>query len=64
MKKIFFLFLMFAMFSSGYSQKNYSFDYMLVYSFKSSDASKIEEIVFYTNSKDNGYLLRAYQKTR
>lgn len=62
MKKIFFLFLTVAMFSSGYSQKNYSFDCMLVYSFKFNDASKVEEVVFYTNSKDNGYFLRAFRK--
>ncbi len=62
MKKIFFLFLMGAMFSSGYSQKKYAFDYMLVYDFKFNDTSKVKEVFFYTNSKDNSYLLRIYEK--
>lgn len=62
MGKVFFLFLALTLFSSGYSQKNYSFDYMLVYDFKSNDTSKVEEIVFYTNSKDNSYFLRAFRK--
>lgn len=60
MKKIFFLSLMVAVFSFGYSQKNYTFDYKLVYDFKLTDTSKVKEVFFYTNSKDNSYILRVY----
>lgn len=53
---------MLAVFSSGYSQKKYGFDYMLVYDFKMNDTSKVKEVFFYTNSKDNSYFLRVYEK--
>jgi len=62
MKKLFFLFLTLSVFSSGYSQKKYAFDYMLVYDFKMNDTSKVKEVFFYTNSKDNSYFLRVYEK--
>lgn len=62
MKRLFFLFLMLTVFSSGYSQKKYAFDYMLVYDFKMNDTSKVKEVFFYTNSQDNSYFLRVYEK--
>ncbi|MDR6966168.1 hypothetical protein J2X31_000161 [Flavobacterium arsenatis] len=48
---LFFLLLSFSVFS----QKQFEFDYMLIYDFKSDESSESEEMVFLTNSKDNSY---------
>jgi len=52
-----FLCLLFSLFS--FSQKKYSFDYMIEYDFQGDESSKMGKVYFLTNSKDNAYLLKA-----
>jgi hypothetical protein len=60
--RLFFLgFLIFAS-SSVFSQKIYSFDYVLQYDFEGKEGAPIQKEYFYTNSKDNSYKLHVLEK--
>jgi len=46
----------------SYSQKKYLFDYMMEYDLKDTDTSKVRKEIILTNSKDNSYILRVFEK--
>ena len=57
------LYLLFFLCSvSVLAQKKYAFDYKITYDYKLKDTSELKEIVYYTNSKDNSYVLKIADK--
>jgi len=46
----------------SFGQKKYLFDYMMEYDFKYTDTSKVRKEYILTNSKDNSYILKVYEK--
>lgn len=55
------LFLLLCSFSV-FAQKIYTFDYKITYDYKLNDSSKLSEVIYYTNSKDNSYILKIVEK--
>lgn len=55
----YFLFLFFLITTKCFSQKSYSFDYLIEYNFKSyTDSTSNKKIYYLTNSKDNSYFVK------
>jgi len=62
MKKNLILLMFLFCFFLGYCQKQYFFDYKIVYNLQVKDSSQSTEVFYYTNSKDNSYRLRVAEK--
>lgn len=59
--KMLFLFFLFSSLTM-YSQKKYSFDYIIEYNFHENETSKIEKRYLLTNSEDDSYSAYVYER--
>ncbi len=56
------LLLFFAIYVDGFAQKTHTFDHVLEYEFQLNEDAETQTQLFFTNSKDNSYLLKVFEK--